>query len=39
VPVKPNAVTWTAVGDARRPWEVPGELFWRLDMQPFGCLN
>jgi hypothetical protein len=22
-----------------RPWEVPCEFFWRLDMQPFGCLN
>jgi hypothetical protein len=22
-----------------RPWEVPGEFFRRLDMQPLGCLN
>ena len=25
-----------AVGRIR---DVPGEFFWRLDMQPFGCLN
>jgi hypothetical protein len=26
-------------GDLDGRWEVPGEFFWRLDMQPFGCLN